>query len=36
MKDNLQAGFSGYSYQGLTNRVAQLEAQLAALSAKLS
>ncbi|CAI2326268.1 TPA: WH2 domain-containing protein [Vibrio parahaemolyticus] len=36
MKDNLRAGFSGYSYQGLTNRVAQLEAQLAALSAKLS
>ncbi|EID0733666.1 T3SS2 effector VopL nucleation of actin polymerization [Vibrio parahaemolyticus] len=36
MKDNLRAGFSGYSYQGLTSRVAQLEAQLAALSAKLS
>ncbi|ANB97495.1 WH2 domain-containing protein [Vibrio parahaemolyticus] len=36
MKDNLRVGFSGYSYQGLTNRVAQLEAQLAALSAKLS
>ncbi|ENM5899573.1 T3SS2 effector VopL nucleation of actin polymerization [Vibrio mimicus] len=36
MKDNLRAGFSGYSYQGLTNRVEQLEAQLAALSAKLS
>ncbi|EOV5436659.1 WH2 domain-containing protein [Vibrio parahaemolyticus] len=36
MKDNLRAGFSGYSYQGLTNRVKQLEDQLAALSAKLS
>ncbi|EMQ66062.1 WH2 domain-containing protein [Vibrio cholerae] len=34
MKENLPMGFSGYSYLGLTSRVAQLEAQLAALTTK--
>nr|AIC83958.1 VopF [Vibrio cholerae]AIC83959.1 VopF [Vibrio cholerae] len=34
MKENLAMGFSGYSYLGLTSRVAQLEAQLAALTTK--
>ncbi|EKO5180801.1 WH2 domain-containing protein [Vibrio cholerae] len=34
MKENLAMGFSRYSYLGLTSRVAQLEAQLAALTTK--
>ncbi|ARR51724.1 hypothetical protein ETN89_21100 (plasmid) [Photobacterium damselae subsp. damselae] len=34
MKTNLADGFSGYSYTGLTNRIAQLEALLASLTEK--
>ncbi|EMG6783498.1 hypothetical protein V5I94_000608 [Vibrio cholerae] len=34
MKENLASGFSRYHYLGLSSRIAELEAQLAALTAK--